>query len=79
MTLIPDASSVYQESLPVSSDDLLKLLDQWGIIYNRTDHAPLKTVEDSKKIQYQFLLVSKDFLSHLANGHVMIWGLKLHL
>ena len=55
MTLIPDASSVYQESLPVSSDDLIKLLDQWGIIYNRTNHAPLKTVEESKKIQHQFL------------------------
>ena len=50
LTLIPDASSVYQESLPVSSDDLIKLLDQWGIIYNRTNHAPLKTVEESKKI-----------------------------
>ena len=66
MTLIPDASSVYQESLPVSSDDLLKLLDQWGIIYNRTDHAPLKTVEDSKKIQYQFLS-SKEGGGHIKN------------
>ena len=66
MTLIPDASSVYQESLPVSSDDLLKLLDQWGIIYNRTNHAPLKTVEDSKKIQYQFLS-SKEGGGHIKN------------
>ena len=66
MTLIPDASSVYQESLPVSSDDLIKLLDQWGIIYNRTNHAPLKTVEDSKKIQYQFLS-SKEGGGHIKN------------
>ena len=55
MTLIPDASSEYQKTLPVSSDDLIKLLDEWGIIYSRTDHVPLKTVEDSKKIQHQFL------------------------
>ena len=66
MTLIPDASSVYQESLPVSSDDLIKLLDQWGIIYNRTNHAPLKTVEESKKIQYQFLS-SKEGGGHIKN------------
>ena len=43
-----------------------------------------KTIEyieeaNKQKIQYQFLLVSKDFLFHLENGHVMIWGLKLHL
>ena len=49
MTLIPDASSEYQKTLPVSSDDLIKLLDEWGIIYSRTDHVPLQTVEDSKK------------------------------
>ena len=55
MTLIPDASSEYQETLPVSSDDLIKLLDEWGIIYSRTDHVPLQTVEDSKKIQHHFL------------------------
>ena len=55
MTLIPDASSEYQETLPVSSEDLIKLLDEWGIIYSRTDHVPLRTVEDSKKIQHQFL------------------------
>ena len=66
MTLIPDASSVYQESLPVSSDELIKLLDQLGIIYNRTNHAPLKTVEDAKKIQYQFLS-SKEGGGHIKN------------
>ena len=66
MPLIPDASSVYQESLPVSSDSLIKLLDQWGIIYNRNNHAPLKTVEDSKKIQYQFLS-SEEGGGHIKN------------
>ena len=60
MTLIPDASSEYQETLPVSSDDFIKLLDEWGIIYSRTDHVPLQTVEDSKKIQHQFILYLKE-------------------
>ena len=66
MTLIPDASSVYQGSLPVSSDNLIKLLDQWGIIYDRSNHAPLKTVEDAKKIQCQFLS-SKEGGGHIKN------------
>ena len=64
MTLIPDASSVYQESLPVSSDDLIKLLDQWGIIYNRTNHAPLKTVEDSKKNTIPIFIFKRRWRSH---------------
>ena len=64
MTIIPDASSEYQESLPVSSDKLIKLLDQWEIIYSRTNHAPLKTVEESKKIQHQFLSTEE------GGGHI---------
>lgn len=50
-----DASSKYQDSLPVSSDDIMEKLDNWGITYTRFDHVPLRTVEDSKKIQGQFL------------------------
>ena len=50
-----DASSKYQDSLPVSSDDLLAQLDAWGIAYTRADHVPLRTVEDSKKVQDMFL------------------------
>ena len=49
MSEIIDASSKYQDSLPVSSDDVLALLDAWGIAYTRADHVPLRTVEDSKK------------------------------
>ena len=46
MSEIIDASSKYQDSLPVSSDDVLALLDAWGIGYTRADHVPLRTVED---------------------------------
>jgi len=66
MAIIPDASSKYQESLPVSSDKVIKQLDQWGIIYSRTDHVPLATVEEAKKIQYQFLS-SKEGGGHIKN------------
>jgi Ala-tRNA(Pro) deacylase len=52
---IIDASSKYQDSLPVTSDDVLALLDAWGIAYTRADHVPLRTVEDSKKVQDMFL------------------------
>ena len=48
-----DASSKFQDSLPISSDDIIKLLDDWGIAYRRLDHAPVRTVEDAKQIQYQ--------------------------
>ena len=50
-----DASSKYQDSLPVSSDEMLQKLDDWGIFYTRSDHVPLRTVEESKMVQGQFL------------------------
>ncbi|KGK78018.1 prolyl-tRNA synthetase [Thalassobacter stenotrophicus] len=50
-----DASSKYQDSLPISSDAIIKRLDDWGITYIRSDHVPLRTVADSKKVQGQFL------------------------
>jgi Ala-tRNA(Pro) deacylase len=50
-----DASSRFQESLPVTSDQMIAMLDTWGIDYSRADHVPLRTVEDSKKVQDQFL------------------------
>ena len=50
-----DASSKYQDSLPISSDAIIKQLDDWGIAYIRSNHVPLRTVEDSKKVQGQFL------------------------
>ena len=64
MEKIVDASSKYQDSLPISSDAILCLLDNWKISYTRTDHEPLRTVEDSKKVQNQFLS------SENGGGHI---------
>ena len=61
-----DASSEYQDSLPISSDSMLEKLDNWGIVYSRSDHVPLKTVKDSKKVQGQFLS-SKEGGGHIKN------------
>lgn len=46
-----DASSIYQDRLPVSSDGLLARLDGWGIAYEMFSHVPLRTVADSKQVQ----------------------------
>lgn len=46
-----DASSAHQHSLPLSSDALLQRLDDWGIVYTRHDHVPLRTVEDAKGVE----------------------------
>lgn len=51
-----DASSAYQDSLPVTSDALLAQLDGWGIAYRLHTHVPLRTVEDSKGVEDQFLM-----------------------
>ena len=59
-----DASSKFQDSLPISSDELLKTLDQWNIKYNLFEHVPLRTVEDSKKVQGIFIS------SENGGGHV---------
>jgi len=64
MEIIADASSRYQESLPTSSDTLLNLLEIWKIPYTRTDHVPLRTVEESKKVQDKFLSTEN------GGGHV---------
>ena len=59
-----DASSKYQDSLPISSDAIMERLDNWGIVYTRVDHVPLRTVEESKKVQGQFLS------SEQGGGHI---------
>ena len=61
-----DASSKYQDSLPISSDAIMEQLDNWGIAYTRADHVPLRTVKDSKKVQGQFLS-SKQGGGHIKN------------
>ncbi len=64
METVFDASSKYQDSLPISSDAILSLLDDWKISYTRKDHQPLRTVEDSKKVQNHFLS------SENGGGHI---------
>ena len=59
-----DASSKYQDSLPISSDAIMEQLDNWGTAYTRADHVPLRTVEESKKVQGQFLS------SEQGGGHI---------
>ncbi|KIC12494.1 prolyl-tRNA synthetase [Leisingera sp. ANG-M1] len=57
-----DASSAFQDSLPVSSDALLAQLDDWGIPYVLHTHVPLRTVEDSKAVEDQFLVPGENAL-----------------
>lgn len=59
-----DASSAFQDSLPLSSDALLRRLDQHGMAYQRIDHPPLKTVSDAKQVRDGFLSVSE------GGGHI---------
>jgi len=61
-----DASSKFQNSLPISSDAIILKLADWGIAYMRSDHVPLRTVEESKKVQDQFLS-SADGGGHIKN------------
>lgn len=46
-----DASSAYQDSLPVTSDALLEQLRDMGIEFELYTHIPLRTVEDAKTVQ----------------------------
>ena len=51
----PNASSKFQNLLPISSDALIEMLDNWHIQYKCFEHVPLRTVQDSKLIQDMFL------------------------
>ncbi|TMV03749.1 prolyl-tRNA synthetase associated domain-containing protein [Ruegeria sediminis] len=57
-----DASSVYQDSLPLSSDALLARLAEWGLEYRLHEHVPLRTVEDSKAAEGQFMVPGENAL-----------------
>ena len=46
-----DASSAFQDSLPVSSDDLLAQMRAAGVDFELYEHIPLRTVEDAKTVQ----------------------------
>ena len=59
-----DASSKFQDGLPVSSDALLETLKRWSISYKLFEHVPLRTVEDSKKVEGIFISTQN------GGGHV---------
>jgi Ala-tRNA(Pro) deacylase len=61
-----DASSTYQDSLPISSDRLLEKLDSQNLGYKRIDHIPLRTVADSKQVRDGFL-ASEEGGGHIKN------------
>ena len=46
-----DASSQFQDSLPLSSDALLRQLEGWGLGYTYHEHVPLRTVEEAKAVE----------------------------
>jgi Ala-tRNA(Pro) deacylase len=50
-----DGSSRFQDSLPLSSDHLLEIMDKWDIEYNLHSHPPVRTVNQSREIQGRFL------------------------
>ena len=67
-----DASSKFQDSLPISSDELLKTLDQWNIKYNLFVHVPLRTVEDSKKVQGIFISSENGYLRDKKKKNILL-------
>lgn len=46
-----DANLTAQGSLPLGSDTLLALLDEWGLACQLHSHVPLRTVEDAKQVE----------------------------
>ena len=67
-----DATSKYQNSLPISSNEFMAQLNLWRIQFERFDHVPLKTVEEAKKVQAPFLL------SDQGGGHIKNLYLRGH-
>lgn len=57
-----DASSAFQDTLPLSSGALLARLDQWGLPYRLHSHVPLRTVEDAKSVEGQFMVPGENAL-----------------
>ncbi|WP_037311243.1 prolyl-tRNA synthetase associated domain-containing protein [Ruegeria halocynthiae] len=57
-----DASSAFQDTLPLSSDALLARVDEWGLTYRLHTHVPLRTVEDAKAVEDQFMVPGENAL-----------------
>tara|TARA_B100000795_G_scaffold103032_1_gene75956 strand:- start:238 stop:492 length:255 start_codon:yes stop_codon:yes gene_type:complete len=69
---IIDVTSKHQNSLPISSDEIMEQLNLWHIQFERFDHVPLKTVEESKRVQSLFLS------SEQGGGHIKNLYLRDH-
>lgn len=54
-----DASSAFQDSLPVSSDALLQRLKDWGLAFTYHEHAPLRTVAEAKKVEAELVVAGE--------------------
>ena len=54
----------YNLKIPITSNQLLKLLDEWEIVYKHYTHEPLISVKESKVIQERL------FGNHKENGHI---------
>ena len=65
-----DATSKFQDSLPVSFDMLLQQLADWQIEYQRFDHAPFRTVEETKKVQSVFRSSAQSD-GHIRNRYLL--------
>jgi len=48
---VVDASSLFEDSLPPSSVEMVRILDELGISYTLHTHPPLRTVEDSRNLR----------------------------
>ena len=59
-----DASSAFQDSLPVTSDQLLEMLTHKGFFYQCIEHIPLRTIADSKQVRDDFLTTQE------GGGHI---------
>jgi Ala-tRNA(Pro) deacylase len=46
----------------MSSDALLKQLEEWGLVYKLHEHVPLRTVEESKAVEDQFMVPGENAL-----------------
>ena len=69
---LPDASSKFQNLLPISSDEFIKILDDWSIEYKYFEHIPLRTVKASKTVQDIFLNAEQ------GGGHIKNLFLRDH-
>ena len=63
---------IFNTFLPISSDAFIKKLDNWSIQYKYFEHAPLRTVNESKSVQDMFLNAKQ------GGGHIKNLFLRDH-